>query len=78
MLSKGDKESAKYCYDKLSKQINELNYDIDADVKEMIKKAGILEMIPLKESIEDIGGLENLKEWFIRKAKVYKNMKKAK
>ena len=46
--------------------------------QQMIKKAGILEMIPLKETIEDIGGLENLKEWFIRKAKVYKNMDKAK
>ena len=38
------------------------------------KKAGILEMIPLKETIEDIGGLDNLKDWFVRKAKVYKNM----
>ena len=28
-------------------------------------------MIPLKETIDDIGGLENLKAWFI-KAKVYK------
>lgn len=46
--------------------------------QQMIKKAGILEMIPLKETIEDIGGLENLKEWFVRKAKVYKNMSKAK
>ncbi|MGN9162989.1 AAA family ATPase [Clostridium sulfidigenes] len=46
--------------------------------QQMIKKAGILEMIPLKETIDDIGGLENLKEWFIRKAKIYKNMNKAK
>lgn len=46
--------------------------------QQMIKKAGILEMIPLKETIDDIGGLENLKEWFVRKAKVYKNMGKAK
>lgn len=45
--------------------------------QQMIKKAGILEMIPLKETMEDIGGLENLKEWFIRKAKVFKNMDKA-
>ena len=45
--------------------------------QQMIKKAGILEMIPLKESIDDIGGLENLKKWFIRKAKVYTNMGKA-
>ena len=35
-------------------------------------------MIPLKETIDDIGGLENLKEWFERKAKVYKNIAKAK
>ena len=46
--------------------------------QQMIKKAGILEMIPLKETIKDIGGLENLKDWFVRKAKVYKNMNKAK
>lgn len=46
--------------------------------QQMIKKAGILEMIPLKETIDDIGGLENLKDWFVRKAKVYKNMNKAK
>lgn len=46
--------------------------------QQMIKKAGILEMIPLKETIDDIGGLENLKEWFERKAKVYKNITKAK
>ena len=46
--------------------------------QQMIKKAGILEMIPLKETIDDIGGLENLKEWFERKAKVYKNINQAK
>lgn len=46
--------------------------------QQMIKKAGILEMIPLKEKFEDIGGLENLKEWFERKAIVYKDMDRAK
>ena len=46
--------------------------------QQMIKKAGILEMIPLKETINDIGGLENLKEWFVRKAKVFKHMGEAK
>ena len=29
--------------------------------RQMIMKSGILEMIPLKERPEDIGGLENLK-----------------
>lgn len=46
--------------------------------QQMIKKAGILEMIPLKEKFEDIGGLENLKEWFERKAVIYKDMERAK
>ncbi len=42
--------------------------------QQMIKKSGILEMIPLKESLDDIGGLENLKAWLKRKAKVFKNI----
>lgn len=45
--------------------------------KQMILKSGILEMIPLKEKIEDIGGLENLKAWLHRKAKIVKNIKHA-
>lgn len=45
--------------------------------KQMILKAGVLEMIPLKESIEDIGGLENLKDWLQKKAKVFKDIKAA-
>lgn len=46
--------------------------------QQIIKKAGILEMIPLREQFEDIGGLENLKEWFARKAGVYKDLERAK
>ncbi|MFL0250949.1 AAA family ATPase [Clostridium neuense] len=45
--------------------------------QQIIKKAGILEMIPLKEDIGDIGGLENLKVWLKRKAMVFKNLVKA-
>ena len=46
--------------------------------KQMILKSGILEMIPLKESIDDIGGLEILKDWLKQKAKVIKNINGAK
>lgn len=46
--------------------------------RQMIMKSGILDMIPLKESIEDIGGLDNLKEWLNKKAKIFKNIEKAK
>lgn len=45
--------------------------------QQIIKKSGILDMIPLKESIEDIGGLENLKRWLKRKSIVFKNVNKA-
>ena len=45
--------------------------------RQMIMKSGILEMIPLKERPEDIGGLENLKLWLDRKAKVFQSINKA-
>ena len=45
--------------------------------QQMIKKAGILEMVPLRESLSDIGGLENLKQWLEKKAKVLSRMEEA-
>lgn len=58
---------------------------IDADDKllilkekeQFIKKSGMLEIVNFKETIEDIGGLENLKEWLKKKAKVFSNLDKA-
>lgn len=46
--------------------------------QQMIKKAGILEMISPKESLDDIGGLENLKDWLRQKEKVLSGMEGAK
>jgi SpoVK/Ycf46/Vps4 family AAA+-type ATPase len=45
--------------------------------QQMIMKAGVLEMVKPADSIEDIGGLENLIEWLKYKEKVFKNIKKA-
>ena len=45
--------------------------------QQTIKKAGILEMIPLKESLEEIGGLEKLNSWLKKKAKVFQNISAA-
>lgn len=45
--------------------------------KQMILKSGILEMIPLKEGMEDIGGLENLKAWLERKSRVFADVNAA-
>ncbi|MFJ7970055.1 AAA family ATPase [Psychrobacillus sp. NPDC096389] len=71
------------------KQILNLAYQdggyIDAEDKQLIlkekeqfiKKSGMLEIVNFKETIEDIGGLENLKEWLEKKAKVFNNLDKA-
>lgn len=71
------------------KQILNLAYQdggcIDADDKQLIfkekeqliKKSGMLEIVNFNESIDDIGGLENLKDWLEQKAKVYSQLDKA-
>lgn len=45
--------------------------------EQFIKKSGMLEIVNFSETIEDIGGLENLKEWLTRKAKVFANLDRA-
>ena len=45
--------------------------------KQLIMKSGILEMVTVKETIDDIGGLENLKKWLEDKAVVIKNLEEA-
>lgn len=45
--------------------------------EQLIKKAGLLEMIPVHETIEDIGGLENLKEWLYKKECIFNQLDKA-
>lgn len=52
-------------------------YLILKEKEQFIKKAGMLEIVNFKESIDDIGGLEVLKEWLTRKAKVFQNLDKA-
>lgn len=44
---------------------------------QIIQKAGILEMVPLKEDMRDIGSLETLKVWLIRKERVLSHMEQA-
>ena len=71
------------------KQILNLAYQdggcIDKDDKllilkekeQLIKKSGMLEIVSFSETVDDIGGLENLKIWLERKAKVFANLDKA-
>lgn len=46
--------------------------------QQMVLKAGLLELIPQKENLEDIGGLDYLKRWLKRKAAIFTDMKAAK
>lgn len=59
---------------KLSKDTTKL---IAEQKKQLIKKSGILEMIQVKESVDDIGGLEVLKKWLKNKAIVLEDMNAA-
>ena len=45
--------------------------------QQIVRKSGTLEMIHVKETMNDIGGLENLKAWLLRKAEIFKQIKKA-
>lgn len=45
--------------------------------EQFIKKSGMLEIVSFSERPEDIGGLENLKDWLHRKARVFANLDKA-
>ena len=46
--------------------------------KQMIRKTNVLEMIEVKEELEDIGGLEILKQWLENKEKIFDNISEAK
>jgi AAA+ superfamily predicted ATPase len=50
---------------------------INSQKQQLIKKGGILEFVPIKETKDDIGGLENLKKWLDRKKKVMDKLDKA-
>lgn len=45
--------------------------------EQLLKKSGMLELVNFKESIDDIGGLEKLKEWLSQKAHIFRNLDKA-
>ncbi|WP_298608573.1 AAA family ATPase [uncultured Thiothrix sp.] len=46
---------------------------VQTEKAQIIKKTGILEMLTVKEKLEDIGGLDQLKPWLQQKANVMSN-----
>jgi len=45
--------------------------------KQIIKKGGLVELIEVSEKPEDIGGLRTLKDWLMRKQKIFSNLDRA-
>lgn len=62
-------------YGAISKGANQI---IIREKGQIIKKSSILEIIDFKEKIEEIGGLEGLKEWLSSKAQVFRRLDEAK
>ena len=58
----------------ISKDDSQLILD---EKEQIIKKSGMIEILNFKESIDDIGGLDNLKDWLNNKAKIFNNLEKA-
>lgn len=50
---------------------------ISAQKRQLIRKSNIIEMPEVKESMQDIGGLENLKKWLRRKTEVFQQIANA-
>ena len=56
--------------------IGDIELVID-EKKQIVKKSGILDMVSVAEGMDDIGGLEGLKAWLERKAKIMAELPRA-
>lgn len=56
---------------------SEDKYLILGEKEQFIKKSGMLEIVKVKEEVSDLGGLENLKEWLHKKAKIFESLDRA-
>ncbi len=50
---------------------------ISREKENYVKKVGNIEIIEVKENIEQVGGLKTLKDWLLRKQKLYSQLEKA-
>ncbi len=52
-------------------------YLILQEKEQIIKKTGTIEILSFRETLDDIGGLKNLKSWLETKAKIFKHLDRA-
>lgn len=43
---------------------------VQTEKSQIIQKSGLLEMVKLREQMDDIGGLEKLKPWLVQKSRI--------
>jgi SpoVK/Ycf46/Vps4 family AAA+-type ATPase len=65
----------KYSLNKISWRKKEINAEIltalQDEKRQLAKKEGVLEYVKSSNSIKDVGGLENLKEWLVKREKLF-------
>lgn len=44
---------------------------VSAEKEQIIRKSGVLDYYPKNESIKDVGGMDNLKDWLFKRQKAY-------
>lgn len=44
---------------------------VSAEKEQIIRKSGILDFYPKNESLKDVGGMDNLKDWLFKRQKAY-------
>ena len=61
-----------YCLAAVKDSLNEKSpFTVSSEKEQIIKKSGILDYFPKNESLKDIGGMENLKEWLKKRQLAY-------
>ena len=50
---------------------NNAPYTVSSEKEQIIKKSGILDYFPKNEDLKDVGGMEVLKDWLLKRQKAY-------
>lgn len=61
-----------YCLASVKDSLDEKSpFTVSSEKEQIIKKSGVLDYFPKNESLKDVGGMENLKEWLKKRQLAY-------
>ncbi len=52
-------------------ELSEILNEVSEDKSEAVRRAGFLEYVPQRSSLDGIGGLDNLKDWLMRRERLF-------